>query len=51
MMEFVDHRVNIRINVEFAQPVYGIDGYPDFHAFYKVLFETLNEQIVIKKKA
>jgi hypothetical protein len=51
MMEFVDHRVNIRINVEFAQPVYGIDGYPDFQAFYKVLFETLNEQIVIKKKA
>jgi hypothetical protein len=51
MMEFVDHKVNIRINVEFIQPVYGIDGYPDFQAFYKMLFETLNEQIVIHKKA
>jgi hypothetical protein len=51
VMEFVDHKVNIRIDVEFIQPVYGIDGYPDFQAFYKMLFETLNEQIVIHKKA
>ncbi|HSB92346.1 MAG TPA: DUF3857 domain-containing protein [Flavitalea sp.] len=50
IIEFVDHKINIRINVEFSQPVYGLDGYADFQAFHKLLFDTLNEQVVIHKK-
>ncbi len=46
-----DGRVSFRIGLEFKRPVYYLDEYDDFREFYKKLFATLNEQIVIKKKS
>lgn len=45
-----DNVLNIRLSVDFKQPFYSADIYPEFAAFYKKMFATLNEQIVIKKK-
>ena len=42
--------IDFRINVDFLQPYYAAADYPLLHEFYKKLFSTLNEQIVIKKK-
>lgn len=50
IMEFTDHKVNVRVNLEFTQPIYSIDNYEYFQQFYKLLFDTLNEQIVIRRK-
>lgn len=46
-----NNEISVRITVEFRQPFYPIDSYPDFQEFYKQLFDILNEQIIIKKKA
>ena len=43
--------VSIRINLEFKKAFYSTEEYPDFREFYKKLFELLNEQYVIRKKA
>jgi hypothetical protein len=45
-----DNILNIRISVDFKQPFYSADIYPEFAAFYKKMFAKLNEQIVVKKK-
>lgn len=45
-----DNILNIRIAIEFRQPFYSANIYPEFAAFYKKMFAKLNEQIVIKKK-
>jgi len=37
--------------VEFKRPVYYTTEYDDFREFYKKLYATLNEQIVIRKKS
>ncbi len=42
--------IDLRITVNFTRPVYTADSYPLFKEFYKKLFATLNEQVVIKKK-
>lgn len=38
-----------RIKFETKKSLFGAENYPDVHAFYKKMFELLNEQIVLKK--
>jgi hypothetical protein len=45
-----DGAIDFRITLDFKRSYYTADSYPMFHEFYKQLFNTLNEQIVIKKK-
>jgi hypothetical protein len=42
--------IDFRITLDFTRSYYTAGSYPIFHEFYKRLFNTLNEQIVIKKK-
>ncbi|MEO8852867.1 MAG: DUF3857 domain-containing protein [Ginsengibacter sp.] len=42
--------VQFRINLDFSKSFYSAADYPLLQEFYKKLFNTLNEQIVIKKK-
>lgn len=50
MMQTDSNSVDLRMTVDFEKPVYAANDYPLFKEFYKKLFATLNEQIVIKKK-
>jgi len=43
--------LNVRITVEFKSPFYPAGNYAEFKEFYKKMFDMLNEQVVIKKKA
>ncbi len=45
------NQLMFRINVDFKKPFFPVDEYPYFKEFYKKLFDLLNEQFVIKKKA
>lgn len=45
-----ENKLNVRMTVEFKNSFYPVDLYEDFREFYKKLFSTLNEQVVIKKK-
>jgi hypothetical protein len=49
-IEVNDNNVSIKITIEFKQPYYSVSNYHEFAAFYKKMFDYLNEQIVIKKK-
>jgi len=42
-------KISVRYTVEFRQPIYTKESYPDFREFVKVLYELLNEQIILKK--
>lgn len=42
--------IDFRINLDFLSSFYSANSYPLLQEFYKKLFSTLNEQIVIKKK-
>jgi hypothetical protein len=42
--------IQFRINLDFSRSFYSAADYPLLQEFYKKLFNTLNEQIVIKKK-
>jgi hypothetical protein len=42
--------IDFRISLDFSQSFYSANAYPLLQEFYKKLFTTLNEQIVIKKK-
>jgi len=44
-------RLMLRIDLEFKKPFYAANEYEGFKEFYKKLFDLLNEQYVIKKKA
>jgi hypothetical protein len=46
-----DNMLSFRINLEFKKPYYSTGEYDGFKEFYKKLFDLLNEQFVIKKKA
>lgn len=48
--EVNENNLSIRITVEFKKPYYAVSNYHEFAAFYKKMFDYLNEQIVIKKK-
>lgn len=43
--------ISVRINLDFKQPFYSVQDYPNFREFYKKLFELLSEQYVIRKKS
>ena len=42
--------LNVRMTIEFKKALYLAGSYTAFAAFYKKLFDKLNEQVVIKKK-
>jgi len=42
--------INTKLVVEFKRPYYSPEEYPDLKAFYKKMYELLEEQVVIKKK-
>jgi hypothetical protein len=42
--------IDFRISLDFYRSFYSANAYPLLQEFYKKLFSTLNEQIVIKKK-
>ena len=43
--------LNVRMTVEFKRSFYPAGSYAEFKEFYKRLYDKLNEQVVIKKKA
>jgi hypothetical protein len=45
-----ENSIDFRINLDFLNPYYSANDYSLLQEFYKKLFTTLNEQIVIKKK-
>lgn len=47
----VEDMLQFRISLEFKKPYYSAEEYEGFKEFYKKLFDLLNEQFVIKKKA
>ena len=49
-MQVESNLLNVRMTLEFKKTFYTADTYSEFAAFYKKLFEKLNEQVVIKKK-
>jgi len=44
-------QLSVRINLDFKKPYFTVEEYADFKEFYKKLFDLLNEQIAIRKKA
>ena len=46
-----NERLSMRITLDFKKPFYSIEEYGGFKEFYKKLFDLLNEQFVIRKKA
>ena len=44
-----DGHIVVRYIVEFKKPIYDKESYPDFREFVKVLYQMLNEQIILKK--
>lgn len=44
-----DGVISVRYIVDFSSGFYGKEKYPDFREFVKVLYEMLNEQIILKK--
>ena len=43
--------LNVRMTVEYKRSFYPAADYDNFKEFHKKLFDKLNEQVVIKKKA
>ncbi len=41
--------ISVRISVDFKKSIYLKEEYPEIKAFYKKMFELLNEQVVLKK--
>lgn len=50
MMQTDANSIDLRLTIDFLKPFYAAEMYPYFQEFYKKLFATLNEQVVIKKK-
>jgi hypothetical protein len=50
MMQADSNSIDLKLTIDFKSPFYAASSYPEFHEFYKKLFATLNEQVVIKKK-
>jgi len=49
-MSASENILSMKIDINFRQSFYLAGAYGDFHAFYKKLLNSLNEQVVIKKK-
>ena len=50
MMQADSNSIDLKVTVDFLRPYYTAEMYPYFKEFYKKLFASLNEQVVIKKK-
>lgn len=50
IMQMNDRTLNIRMNLDFTRPIFYTDEYEPFHEFYKQLYATLNEQVVVRRK-
>ncbi len=50
IIQLDNNEINFRITLDFTRSYYLASAYGNFQEFYKKLFSTLNEQIVIKKK-
>jgi hypothetical protein len=50
LLQVENNDINFRITLDFSKSIYAANTYAAFQDFYKKLFNTLNEQIVIKKK-
>jgi len=46
-----NNRLTLRVNLDFKKPFYSTGEYGGFKEFYKKLYDLLNEQFVIRKKA
>jgi hypothetical protein len=44
-----DNIISLRYTIDFKKPIYNKDSYPDFREYVKVLYQMLNEQIILKK--
>ena len=44
-----DGKIAVRYSISYKKTIYFKEDYPDFHEFYKKMYEMLNEQIVLKK--
>ncbi len=51
MMQKDENSIDYKMTVDFLRPYYPVGAYADFKEFYKRMFATLNEQVVIKKKS
>ncbi len=49
LLQVVNNRLQFRINLDINKPLYTVEEYPMLQEFYKKMYMTLNEQIVIKK--
>jgi len=50
-MKVEGNLLNVRITVEYKRSFYPANTYTEFKDFHKKIFDKLNEQVVIKKKA
>jgi len=48
MMQVTGNKIAYTVTIEFNQPVYSVEAYPEFKEFSNTMFDLLNEQIVIK---
>lgn len=44
-----DGTIAVRYTITYKKSIYFKENYPDFHEFFKKMYEMLNEQIVLKK--
>jgi Holliday junction resolvase len=51
LLQKVENKIVVRINIEFMSPVYTQDNYDAFREFYKKMVGLLNDQVVLRKKA
>ncbi|HET7898019.1 MAG TPA: hypothetical protein VFL47_10125, partial [Flavisolibacter sp.] len=51
MSQVNEQMLQTRIQIEFRKPLYGAEDYPYLQEFYQRLFEILNQQFVVRKKA
>ncbi len=50
MLSKSGRRLNARVTIDFKRPYYTPEEYSDLKAFYKKMYDLLDEQIVIKKE-
>jgi hypothetical protein len=44
-----DGTIVVRFSIDYKKSIYFKEDYPEFHEFFKKMYEMLNEQIVLKK--
>ena len=49
--QVVNNSLQTRIQLDFKKPIYPVEQYEELQEFYQRLFEILNEQFVVRRKA